>query len=153
MHCRGSEQHGAFCPLMVSVAALPQNHLQHEFAKLRTLNSLSVSVVNCGDYWEADTTSRVFRIAEHAVEKEWSMPPLHVRLVRAPAVGNSECFLTARSGPATNGGRRKERCLEALGKLPGLPPPSSALACMDSDCLSVHAVHQGGRDHADGRHP
>jgi len=54
-------------------------HLQHEFAKLRSSNKLEITVRNIGDWWEADTDSRLFKAAERAVEREWNLEPLHVR--------------------------------------------------------------------------
>jgi len=56
-----------------------KNHLQHEFAKLRTLNKLMIMQRNVGDWWEADPNSHVFKVAERAVEREWGQMPLHVR--------------------------------------------------------------------------
>lgn len=54
-------------------------HMQHEFAKLRSGNELSVKVHSIGDWWEADPDSPLMRLAERAVQQEWGVTPLLVR--------------------------------------------------------------------------
>ena len=53
--------------------------MDHEFKKLRSSNSISMRVRSVGDWWEADPESRLFRLAERAVEREWGQKPLYVR--------------------------------------------------------------------------
>lgn len=54
-------------------------HVQHEFRKLRSANRVSVRLRSVGDWYEADPGSRLFKLAERAVEKQWGRPPLYVR--------------------------------------------------------------------------
>ena len=54
-------------------------HIQHEFNKLRSSNSVSVRVKSAGDWWEADPESKLFRLAERALAREWNVQPLLVR--------------------------------------------------------------------------
>jgi len=54
-------------------------HVQHEFRKLRSANSVKVTLRSTGDWWEADPESTLFRIAERAVTAQWGQPPLFVR--------------------------------------------------------------------------
>ena len=54
-------------------------HVQHEFGKLRSSNSIAVRVRSVGDWWEADPESKLFRLAEKALVKEWGVQPLFVR--------------------------------------------------------------------------
>ena len=54
-------------------------HIQHEFNKLRSSNSVSVRVKSVGDWWEADPESKLFRLAERALAREWNVQPLFVR--------------------------------------------------------------------------
>lgn len=74
-------------------------HLEHEFAKLRSGNSINVTVHSFGDWWEADPTCELVQLAERAIVDVWHETPLLVReggtmpvasalekLVQAPAV-------------------------------------------------------------------
>ena len=54
-------------------------HVEAEFAALRSGNSVSVRVKSVGDWWEADPQSKLFRLAERALYKEWQVWPLYVR--------------------------------------------------------------------------
>eukprot|EP00210_Caulerpa_lentillifera_P007669 g7320.t1 len=56
-----------------------KNHVEHEFAKLRSKNTVSVNVVTSGDWWEAKMTSKYFSLAKEAICKEWGRHPLTVR--------------------------------------------------------------------------
>ncbi len=49
------------------------------FAALGSGNSIAVRVKSAGDWWEADPASRLFRMAERAVSREWGTQPLFVR--------------------------------------------------------------------------
>ncbi len=40
---------------------------------------MSVRLRSVGDWYEADPGSRLFKLAERAVEKQWGRPPLYVR--------------------------------------------------------------------------
>ena len=53
--------------------------MDHEFNKLRSSNVVSVRVKSVGDWWEADPESKLFRLAERALAREWSVQPLFVR--------------------------------------------------------------------------
>lgn len=53
--------------------------IEHEFNKLRSSNSVSVRVKSVGDWWEADPESKLFRLAERALAREWNVQPLLVR--------------------------------------------------------------------------
>eukprot|EP01025_Chloroclados_australasicus_P062170 TRINITY_DN8164_c1_g2_i2.p1 TRINITY_DN8164_c1_g2~~TRINITY_DN8164_c1_g2_i2.p1 ORF type:complete len:973 (+),score=141.50 TRINITY_DN8164_c1_g2_i2:301-2919(+) len=55
------------------------HHFEHEFAKLHSANRIQVKVNSIGDYWQADTNSKLFRLAEDVIEQEWGVKPLHVR--------------------------------------------------------------------------
>ena len=55
------------------------DHLKHEFAKLRSGNSIKVTVHSIGDWWEADPNCRLVRLAEDAIRKVWKETPLLVR--------------------------------------------------------------------------
>ena len=54
-------------------------HVEHEFRKLRSANSVAVTLRSTGDWYEADPESTLFRIAERAVAAEWGQLPLFVR--------------------------------------------------------------------------
>ena len=54
-------------------------HIEHEFNKLRSSNSVSVRVKSVGDWWEADPESKLFCLAERALAREWNVQPLLVR--------------------------------------------------------------------------
>lgn len=54
-------------------------HIHHEFAKLRSGNSISVKLHSMGDWWEAEPQSKLMRIAENAIERVWGETPLLVR--------------------------------------------------------------------------
>ena len=54
-------------------------HIEHEFNKLRSSNCVSVRVKSVGDWWEADPESKLFRLAERALAREWNVQPLFVR--------------------------------------------------------------------------
>lgn len=54
-------------------------HVGHEFAKLRSGNSVAVKVHSVGHWWEADPSAPEMRMAEKAIEEEWGVPPLLVR--------------------------------------------------------------------------
>lgn len=54
-------------------------HMQHEFAKLRSGNSISIKVHSVGDWWESNPQSSLMRMAEEAVAAEWGEMPLLVR--------------------------------------------------------------------------
>lgn len=54
-------------------------HIHHEFAKLRSGNSISVKVHSVGDWWEAHPGSELMQLAEKAVSEEWKEMPLLVR--------------------------------------------------------------------------
>lgn len=54
-------------------------HVQRAFTALHSSNSLSVRVENVGEWWEADPHSKLFKMAERAVEREWGVAPLYVR--------------------------------------------------------------------------
>ena len=53
--------------------------MDHEFNKLRSSNVVSVRVKSVGDWWEADPESKLFRLAERALAREWGVQPLFVR--------------------------------------------------------------------------
>ncbi len=40
---------------------------------------MSVRVKSVGDWWEADPESKLFRLAERALAREWNVQPLFVR--------------------------------------------------------------------------
>ena len=42
-------------------------------------SQVDVLVHSVGDWWEADPESKLFKMAERAVTREWGMPPLYVR--------------------------------------------------------------------------
>lgn len=54
-------------------------HVEHEFKKLRSSNNVSLRVKSVGDWWEADPESKLFRLAERALAREWNVQPLFVR--------------------------------------------------------------------------
>ena len=54
-------------------------HIEHEFGKLRSSNTVSIRVKSVGDWWEADPESKLFRLAEKALAQEWNVQPLLVR--------------------------------------------------------------------------
>lgn len=53
--------------------------MEAEFAKLGSSNAAGVRVKSVGDWWEADPESKLFRMAEAALTREWSRRPLFVR--------------------------------------------------------------------------
>lgn len=54
-------------------------HMKHEFAKLRSGNSIRVRQHSVGDWWEACPSSVLIKMTEAAVEAEWGEVPLLVR--------------------------------------------------------------------------
>ena len=54
-------------------------HLEHEFAKLRSGNTINVTVHSFGDWWEADPTCALVQLAERAIGDVWKESPLLVR--------------------------------------------------------------------------
>ncbi|KAL4857151.1 Cys-Gly metallodipeptidase DUG1 [Chlorella vulgaris] len=54
-------------------------HVRHEFAKLRSPNSVAVEVHSTGDWWEAPADSPYMQMAERALHTEWGVEPLLVR--------------------------------------------------------------------------
>ena len=56
-----------------------KNHIHHEFAKLRSGNTISVKVHSIGDWWEANPGSELMQLTEKAVQVEWGEAPLLVR--------------------------------------------------------------------------
>ncbi|KAK9839468.1 hypothetical protein WJX81_003920 [Elliptochloris bilobata] len=60
------------------ITALRQ-HVDTVFAGLGSSNTVTVRVKSVGDWWEADPESRLFKMAERAVAREWGRAPLFVR--------------------------------------------------------------------------
>ena len=56
-----------------------QQHVNTVFAGLGSSNTVTVRVKSVGDWWEADPESRLFKMAERAVSREWGCAPLFVR--------------------------------------------------------------------------
>ena len=54
-------------------------HVEQQFAKLGSSNSAGVRVKSVGDWWEADPESKLFKMAEGALTREWGRQPLFVR--------------------------------------------------------------------------
>ena len=54
-------------------------HVEREFARLGSSNSAGVRVKSVGDWWEADPDSKLFKMAERALTREWGRQPLFVR--------------------------------------------------------------------------
>ena len=59
--------------------ALLRKHVDAVFTSLGSSNTVEVHIKSLGDYWEADPESRLFKMAERAVEREWGRAPLFVR--------------------------------------------------------------------------
>ena len=64
---------------MVFLSLCCRAHIEHEFGKLRSSNTVSIRVKSVGDWWEADPESKLFRLAEKALAQEWNVQPLFVR--------------------------------------------------------------------------
>lgn len=58
---------------------LVSQHLQHEFKKRRSPNTLSIRKVADGKYWHGDLLARVFRDAVSSVSETWESLPLLIR--------------------------------------------------------------------------
>ena len=56
-----------------------KQHVERIFAALHSSNTVSVRVKSIGDWWEADPQSKLFRLAERALHREWNVWPLYVR--------------------------------------------------------------------------
>lgn len=56
-----------------------KRHIDAEFAKLHSGNRVTVRVVSVGDWWEADPSSDMCKIAARAISREWGTEPLYVR--------------------------------------------------------------------------
>ncbi|KAK9815459.1 hypothetical protein WJX72_003974 [[Myrmecia] bisecta] len=54
-------------------------HIKQEAQKLGTSNTICLHVKSVGDWWEADPKSKLFRLAERALHREWGLKPLFVR--------------------------------------------------------------------------
>eukprot|EP00056_Hartaetosiga_gracilis_P013999 m.238430 g.238430 ORF g.238430 m.238430 type:complete len:143 (-) comp13930_c0_seq33:51-479(-) len=53
-------------------------HLQHEFNKRESGNSMTVEVVQVSPWWKGDMTSQYFGCAANAIKKVWGMDPYYV---------------------------------------------------------------------------
>lgn len=53
--------------------------MEHEFAKLRSCNSIHVAVHNVGEWWEADPDSNLAAAVQGVIEEVWGVKPLLVR--------------------------------------------------------------------------
>lgn len=53
--------------------------MEAAFAALGSSNSAAVRVKSVGDWWEADPESKLFKMAERALTREWGCQPLFVR--------------------------------------------------------------------------
>lgn len=53
--------------------------MEAAFAALGSSNSVAVRVKSVGDWWEADPESKLFKMAERALTREWGRQPLFVR--------------------------------------------------------------------------
>ncbi|CAL8463359.1 g2893 [Coccomyxa elongata] len=60
------------------IAAL-RAHVEAAFAVLGSSNTVGVRVKSVGDWWEADPESKLFKMAERALTREWGRQPLFVR--------------------------------------------------------------------------
>ncbi|KAG1669406.1 hypothetical protein FOA52_004057 [Chlamydomonas sp. UWO 241] len=54
-------------------------HIESEFAKLGSQNTISVQVESCGSWWQAEQGSAAMKMVEGAVEREWGCRPMFVR--------------------------------------------------------------------------
>jgi Cys-Gly metallodipeptidase DUG1 len=54
-------------------------HIESEFAKLGSQNTISVQVESCGSWWQAEQGSSAMKMVEGAVEREWGCRPMFVR--------------------------------------------------------------------------
>ena len=75
-----------------------RTHVDHEFNKLRSSNSVSVRVKSVGDWWEADRESKLFRLAERALAREWNVQPLFVREGGTMPVCRAQLNVVRRAG-------------------------------------------------------
>ena len=60
------------------IAAL-RAHVDATFGALGSSNTAAVRVKSVGDWWEADPESKLFKMAERALTREWGRQPLFVR--------------------------------------------------------------------------
>ncbi|GBG24052.1 Cys-Gly metallodipeptidase dug1 [Hondaea fermentalgiana] len=60
------------------VAAL-RAHLETVFASRGSANTLQVTVRQTSDWWLGDTSNRLFKVAEAAIQSTWGVRPLYVR--------------------------------------------------------------------------
>lgn len=60
------------------IAAL-RAHVEAAFGVLGSSNTVGVRVKSVGDWWEADPESKLFKMAERALTREWGRQPLFVR--------------------------------------------------------------------------
>ena len=105
------------------VAAL-RAHVEAEFAKLGSPNTVALRVKSVGGWWEADTGSPLFSLARRVLAKEWSrssqLPPM-------AAAGFGQCPLLVREGGTMPVAATLERLLGAKALL--IPFGASSDAC------------------------
>ncbi len=68
-----------YTPTHTSPPHITRSHVEHEFAKLRSCNSVHVAVHNIGEWWEADTDSNFATAVQGVIEEVWGVKPLLVR--------------------------------------------------------------------------
>ena len=56
-----------------------RQHLEHEFSKRHSPNTLTVQVKKAAEWWLGDTNNALFAHARAAVHEVWGVEPLHVR--------------------------------------------------------------------------
>lgn len=70
------------CQTQEEVIASLHRHLRHEFDKRRSPNRLEIKTLASCDWWEARTTSHVYRAARSAVAEAWGIEEREVLAIR-----------------------------------------------------------------------
>ena len=62
-----------------SIAASYQAHLQTQFEKMHSPNTLRVHIDHTADWWLGNLSNPWYKALEKAVHEEWGVSPLHIR--------------------------------------------------------------------------
>ena len=79
---------------------------------------MSVRVKSVGDWWEADPESKLFRLAERALAREWNVQPLLVREGGTmPVSPNCRCLMPSSQSSRPVFSNSVDKCLLELSGL------------------------------------
>jgi di- and tripeptidase len=62
-----------------TLTAKLREHIENVFRGRESCNTLDVSICQVSDWWLGDTGSKIFKVAQRAIEQVWGVTPLYVR--------------------------------------------------------------------------